>query len=57
MPANSAVLDLDLDSGDHSTSTHALVAMGGKLPYCYQMPTSKLLDVIVALAPGCRNLG
>ena len=56
MPANSTVLNLDLDSGDHSTSTHALVAIGGKPPYCYQVPTSKLLDVIVELAPGCRNL-
>ncbi|MBD2036976.1 hypothetical protein H6F76_18375 [Leptolyngbya sp. FACHB-321] len=56
MQPNSAVLNLDLDSGKHSTSTHDLVAIGGKLPYCYQVPTSKLLDVIVEVAPGCINL-
>ena len=56
MQANSAVLNLDLDSSNHSTSTQALVAIGGKLPICFQVPTSKLLDVIVALAPGCINL-
>ena len=56
MQTDTTVINLDLDSGDHSTSTHALVAMSGKLPYCYQVPTSKLLDIIVALAPGARNL-
>jgi len=56
MQTETTVINLDLAGGDHSTSTHALVAMSGKLPYCYQVPTSKLLDIIVALAPGCRNL-
>jgi very-short-patch-repair endonuclease len=56
MQTNSAVLNLDLDSGNRSNSTHDLVAIGGKLPICFQVPTSKLLDVIVALAPGCINL-
>lgn len=48
-------LDLDLEGND-TTESNALVASGGKLPFSFEVPTSKLLDVMVALIPKCRDL-
>ncbi len=33
-----------------------IVPSGGKLPCCFEVSTSKLLDVVIALAPSSRNL-
>ena len=49
-------LDLNLKSSEHTTASNALVTSGGKLPHSFQVSTSKLLDVIVALSPRGRNL-
>lgn len=48
--------DLDLEGNERNTGSYALVAIGGKLPYSFQVPTSKLLDVVVALSPRGRTL-
>ena len=53
---NGADFNLDLESSTNSPKSNALVAVGGKLPHCFQTSTSKLLDVLVALAPGYRKL-
>ncbi|MBL1176824.1 endonuclease domain-containing protein [Pantanalinema sp. GBBB05] len=50
------VVNLNLDGNEHNTGDNTLVPIGGKLPYCFEVPTSKLLDVFIALSPRSRNL-
>jgi very-short-patch-repair endonuclease len=54
--SNGTTFNLDLEGSERNTQSNALVAIGGKLPHCFQVPTSKLLDVIVAFSPRCRTL-
>lgn len=42
-------LDPDLESG-------GIVPIGNELPYNVQIPTGKLLDMLIALAPGSRHM-
>ncbi|MBD1847668.1 hypothetical protein H6F89_30575 [Cyanobacteria bacterium FACHB-63] len=42
-------LDPDLESG-------GIVPIGNELPYNVQIPTGKLLDMLIALAPGSRQM-
>ena len=43
-------------SGAETEPETAIVPSGGKLPCCFEVSTSKLLDVVIALAPSSRNL-
>jgi very-short-patch-repair endonuclease len=47
--------DFDLEGTERRTTGGAMVSIGGKLPHCFEVPTSKLLDVIVQLSPRGRN--
>lgn len=53
---NDGGINLDLEGNEHDTGDNALVPIGGKLPYCFEVPTSKLLDVFIALSPRSRSL-
>ncbi|MBW4540665.1 MAG: endonuclease domain-containing protein [Myxacorys chilensis ATA2-1-KO14] len=54
--SNGTTFNLDLEGNEHNTQSNALVAIGGKLPNCFQVSTGKLLDVIVAFSPRYRSL-
>jgi very-short-patch-repair endonuclease len=45
----------DLESNEHHIEGNSIVPSGGKLPNCFEAPTSKLLDVVIALSPRGRN--
>jgi hypothetical protein len=50
-------LELDnLNRYKTTTESHALVAIGGKLPIVFQASTTQLLDIIMTLAPRCQTL-
>lgn len=42
---------LELEGVERNTGRNAIVPIGGKLPYVFEMQTTKLLDVILALSP------
>lgn len=49
-------LDFELEGNEHEDKNGALVAIGGKLPHSFRVPTSKLIDIIMTLSPQERNL-
>ncbi|MBW4582248.1 MAG: hypothetical protein KME42_22000 [Tildeniella nuda ZEHNDER 1965/U140] len=51
-----ASIGLDLEGKAQNIDSGALVTSGGKLPHSFQVSTTKLLDVIIALNPRSRSL-
>jgi very-short-patch-repair endonuclease len=49
------VVELDLVDKEFDSGYSALVPIGGKLPCCFQVSTSQLLDVILAFTPSYQN--
>ena len=59
MPStNAASLEFDLDSEalDRHPESSGIVPIGGELPYVIQITSSRLLDILTALAPGFQQL-
>jgi hypothetical protein len=58
--SDSHELEINFDGDEPNTARQreggVLVPAGSKLPHSFQVPTSKLLDVIVALSPRGRGL-
>lgn len=40
-----------------SDSFNAIVSSGSKLPHCFEVATSKFLDIVMALSPKAKGLG
>ncbi len=53
---NSTADEFEVGAKEGNTKNGEMVAIGGQLPNSFQVPTSKLLDVIVALSPTGRGL-
>lgn len=47
--------NFDLEGEVRHVNEDSLVAVGGKLPYCSQVPTSKVLDVVLAITPSAQR--
>jgi len=48
--------DLNFDGNKATEQNGPLVTVGGKLPHSFQVPTSKVIDVLIALSPRSQGL-
>jgi hypothetical protein len=49
-------LNFNLEGTEHQGSSNAIISIGGKLPHCFEVPTGKFLDIVMALSSKSKNL-
>jgi hypothetical protein len=55
MMATSYNLEFDPEDLDSQPEKVGIVPIGGELPFNVQIPTSKLLDILIASSPGAAQ--